>query len=172
MWLQNGAEIGVVGTEGGHTIVYGLGNSGWRTGRILAAETGPRAAEQGTIMDVAAGPDGLTLATAMVTPDGKRLDLITRDLISTGVGEVIASFDGQYDSASISWLNRATIALALRRHPEPPSEDGAKPEQSDDSGDADAVADAEESRRRIAIDRHHGREQRRTAQAVMRDVAA
>ena len=130
MWLQNGAEIGVIGTEGGHTIVYGLGGSGWRTGRILAAETGPRAAEQGTIVDVAASPDGLTLATAMVTPDGKRLDLITRDLISTGAGEVIASFDGRYDSVSISWLNRATIALALRRHPEPPSEER---EQSDDA---------------------------------------
>jgi hypothetical protein len=137
MWLQNGAEIGVVGTEGGHTIVYGLGGSGWRTGRILAAENGPRAAEEGTIVDVAASPDGLTLATAMVTADGKRLDLITRDLISTGAGAVIASFDGQYDFASISWLNRATIALALRRHPEPLQE--PKSEQDDDSEDAGGV---------------------------------
>jgi hypothetical protein len=137
MWLQNGAEIGVVGTEGGHTIMYGLGGTGWRTGRILAAETGPRAAEQGTIVDVAASPEGLTLATAMVSPDGKRLDLITRDLISTGAGEVIASFDGRYDSVSISWLNRATIALALRRHPEPSSEESAKSRQGDD--DADVV---------------------------------
>src|SRR5271168_2565082 len=134
MWLQNGAEIGVVGTEDGHTIVYGLGGPGWRTGRILAAENGPRAAEAGTIVDVAASPDGLMLATAMVTADGKRLDLITRDLISTGVGEVIASFDGQYDFASISWLNRATIALALRRHPEPLQE--PKSDTVDDSGDA------------------------------------
>jgi hypothetical protein len=132
MWLQNGAEIGVVGTEGGHTIVYGLGGTGWRTGRVLAAENGPRAAEQGTIVDVAASPDGLTLATAMVTPDGKRLDLITRDLISTGAGEAIASFDGRYDSVSIGWLNRATIALALRRHPETPSEERASREQTDD----------------------------------------
>ena len=137
MWLQNGAEIGVVGTEDGHTIVYGLGGPGWRTGRILAAENGPRAAEAGTIVDVAASSDGLTLATAMVTPDGKRLDLITRDLISTGAGEVIASFDGQYDFASISWLNRATIALALRRHPEPLQE--PKSDTGDDSGDAGAA---------------------------------
>ena len=122
MWLQNGAEIGVVGTEGKHTIVYGLGGPGWRTGRVLAAETGPRAAETGTIVDIAPSPDSLTLATAMVTPDGKRLDVITRDLIATGPGQVIASFDGPYDFASLSWLNRATIALALRRHPEPPDE--------------------------------------------------
>jgi hypothetical protein len=137
MWLQDGAEIGVVGTEGGHTIVYGLGGPAWRTGRVLAAETGPRAAEAGTIVDVAASPEGLTLATAMVTPDGKHLDVITRDLIATGAGNVIASFDGQYDSVSISWLNRATIALALRRHPEPPPENKPKPEQSDDSSEPD-----------------------------------
>jgi hypothetical protein len=133
MWLQNGAEIGVVGTEGQHTIVYGLGGPGWRTGRVLAAETGPRAAETGTLVDIAPSPDGLTLATAMVTPDGKRLDVISRDLIATGPGQVIASFDGPYDFASLSWLNRATIALALRRHPEPPDEAPPKSEKSDDS---------------------------------------
>jgi hypothetical protein len=138
MWLQDGAEIGVVGTEGGHTIVYGLGGPAWRTGRVLAAETGPRAAEAGTIVDVAASPEGLTLATAMVTPDGKHLDVITRDLIATGAGNVIASFDGQYDSISLSWLNRATIALALRRHPEPPPENEPKSEQRGDSGEPDA----------------------------------
>ncbi len=139
MWLQNGAEIGVVGTEGGHTIVYGLGGTAWRTGRILAAETGPRAAEAGTIVDVAASPDGLTLATAMVTPDGKRLDLIVRDLIATGPGQALASFDGRFDSVSVSWINRATIALALRRHPEPPAEDLPKTEQDDQSADANAA---------------------------------
>jgi hypothetical protein len=136
MWLQNGAEIGVVGTEGKHTIVYGLGGAGWRTGRVLAAETGPRAAETGTLVDIAPSPDGLTLATAMVTPDGKRLDVISRDLIATGPGQVIASFDGPYDFVSLSWLNGATIALALRRHPEAPDEAPPKSEKSDDS-DAD-----------------------------------
>ena len=44
IWMQNGEEIGVVGTQGGHTIMYGLGGAAWRTGRILAAETGPGAA--------------------------------------------------------------------------------------------------------------------------------
>lgn len=144
MWLENGAEIGVVGTEGGHTIVYGLGGPAWRTGRVLAAENGPRAAEAGTIMDVAASPDGLTLATAMVTPDRKHLDVITRDLIATGAGNVITTFDGQYDFVSLNWLNRATIALALRRHPEPPIENRPnpearkKPEQTDDRIEPDA----------------------------------
>jgi hypothetical protein len=119
IWLQQGEEIGVIGTQAGHTIMYGLGGAAWRTGRILAAETGPAAAEKGTIEDLAANPNGLTLATAMVAPDGNRVDVIIRDLIATGPGNVIASFNGRYDSISMSWLNNATIALALRRRPEP-----------------------------------------------------
>ncbi|MGA7870811.1 MAG: hypothetical protein WCA22_07915 [Candidatus Binatus sp.] len=125
IWLQNSAEIGVVGTQTGHTIMYGLSGAGWRTGRILAAETGPDAAEEGTIADVAASPNGLTLATAMVAPGGNRVDVIIRDLIASGAGNVLASFNGRFDSISMSWLNDATIALALRRHPEPPEESGA-----------------------------------------------
>jgi hypothetical protein len=128
MWMENGEEIGVVGTEGGHTIMYGLGGTAWRTGRILAAETGPAAAETGTIADLAVSPNGLTLATAMVAPGGDRVDLIIRDLIATGPGNVIANFNGRYDSISMSWLNDATIALALRQHPEPPEEPGASEE--------------------------------------------
>ncbi|HWN57727.1 MAG TPA: hypothetical protein VNO74_06480 [Methylomirabilota bacterium] len=143
IWLQNGAEIGVIGTDNGHTIVYGLGGAGWRTGRILAAETGPRAVEAGTIVDVAASPDGMTLATAMVTADGKRLDVITRDLIATGAGNVIVSFDGHYDSASMSWLNGSTIAVGLRRHPDPPPEAHLKSEQSQDQGEDSNELDTE-----------------------------
>src|SRR5208337_5476098 len=119
IWLEEGEEIGVVGTQAGHTIMYGLGGTGWRTGRILAVEAGPGAAEEGTIADLAASPNGLTLATAMIAPGGNRVDVIIRDLIATGAGNVIASFNGRYDSISMDWVNSATIALALRRHPEP-----------------------------------------------------
>lgn len=126
IWLQNGEEIGVVGTQDGHTIMYGLGGAKWRTGRILAAETGPAAAEEGTLADLAVSPNGLTLATAMVASGGDRVDVILRDLIASGAGSVIASFTGPYDSISMSWLNNSTIALALRRHPDEPGEAGAK----------------------------------------------
>src|SRR5271168_3985860 len=119
VWLEDGDEIGVIGTQSGHIVMYGLGGAGWRTGRILAAETGPGAAEEGSIADLAASPDGLTLATAIVVAGADRVDLVIRDLIATGPGNVLASFNGQFDSISISWLNNATIALALRRHPEP-----------------------------------------------------
>ncbi|MDO8434223.1 MAG: hypothetical protein Q7S58_17625 [Candidatus Binatus sp.] len=118
MWLENSAEIGVVGMQDGHTVVYGLGGPDWHAGRVLATEIGPSAAARGTIVDVAASPEGLTLATAIVAPDHKRVDVVIRDLIASGPGNVIASFDGRFDSISLSWLNSATIALALRKHPE------------------------------------------------------
>jgi len=128
IWMQNGEEIGVVGTQGGHTIMYGLGGAAWRTGRILAAETGAGAAEEGTIADLGVSPNGLTLATAIVAPGGDRVDVIVRDLIATGAGTAIASFNGRYDSVSMKWLNDATIALALRLHPAPPDESRASDE--------------------------------------------
>src|SRR5258707_5593267 len=128
MWMQNGEEIGVVGTQNGHTIMYGLGGAAWRTGRILAAETGPGAAEEGTIADVGVSPNGLTLATAMLPPGGDRVDVIVRDLIGTGAGSVIANFNGRYDSISMKWLNDATIALALRLRPKPPEESTTREE--------------------------------------------
>ena len=129
-----------IGTQRGHTIMYGLGGAAWRTGRILAAETGPDAAEEGTIADVGVSPNGLTLATAMVAPGGDRVDVIIRDLIATGPGNVIANFNGRFDSISMSWLNDATIALALRQHPEPPEESGVSqevPKSDPDQADAE-----------------------------------
>jgi len=121
MWLRGGAELGVVGSQNGHTVVYGLSGAGWKTGRVLAAETGPEAAVPGTIVDVAASPDGMTLAIAVASADGGHLDIVLRDLIATGKGRPIETFDGRFDSVSISWLNSATIAVGLRRHPEPPA---------------------------------------------------
>jgi hypothetical protein len=85
-------------------------------------------------------PNGLTLATTMVAPGGDRVDVIIRDLIATGPGNVIANFNGRYDSISMSWLNDATIALALRQHPEPPDEPGASqeaPKSDPDQADAE-----------------------------------
>ncbi|HKN13307.1 MAG TPA: hypothetical protein VJX68_08925 [Candidatus Binatus sp.] len=140
IWLQNGEEIGVVGTQAGHTIMYGLGGAGWRTGRVLVAETGPAAAEEGTLADLAVSPNGLTLATAMVAPGGDRVDVIIRDLIATGPGNAISDFNGRYDSISMSWLNDSTIALALRAHPEPPEESGVSdeaPKSDSDQPDAE-----------------------------------
>jgi hypothetical protein len=119
MWLQNGSEIGVVGTKQNHIEVLGFSGPGWRSSRVLAAETGSHAAEQGAIVDAAASPNGLTLATAVVPTGAARLDIVLRDLIATGAGHVVTRFHGRYDSVSMSWLNDSTVAIALRAHPEP-----------------------------------------------------
>lgn len=118
MWLQNGQEIGIVGKIGRDTVVLGYGGQKWQTSRVLAADTGQNAAEQGRIVDVAPSPDGMTLAVAEVIPGQNRLDVILRDLIAVGPGNPIASFDGEFDSATLAWLNTGTVALALRAHPE------------------------------------------------------
>ena len=144
----------------------------WRTGRILAAETGPAAAEEGTIADLAASPNGLTLATAMVAPGGNRVDVIIRDLIATGAGNVIASFNGRYDSISMNWLNNATIALALRRHPEPLENPASTTKRRSPIQTEPDAAAAAESRGWIAVDRRHWRQFRRTAEVLMPDVGA
>jgi hypothetical protein len=133
MWLQNGQEIGIVGKIGGGTVVLGYGGQNWQTNRVLAADTGSNAAEQGRIVDVAPSPDGMTLAIAEVIPGQNRLDVILRDLIAVGPGNPIASFDGEFDSATLAWLNNGTVALALRVHPEsspppaPPPGDESEP---------------------------------------------
>src|SRR5581483_6570124 len=97
MWLQNGTEIGIAGTLNGHVVVIGLSGQGWRNQRVIAAETGPDAAEPGSIVDAAASPNGMTFATAVAIPSEKRLDIVLRDLIATGPGHPITSFDGLYD---------------------------------------------------------------------------
>ncbi|HUO04784.1 MAG TPA: hypothetical protein VMU16_06255 [Candidatus Binataceae bacterium] len=129
MWVQNGEEIAVAGIQDGHSVVYGLSGAGWKTGRVLAAESGPAAAVPGSLVDAASSPDGFALATAVVSPDGNQLDIVVRDLIANGAGHSVAVFDGSFDSISIAWLNSATIAVALRRHPDStPNANGAGPD--------------------------------------------
>src|SRR5215469_753085 len=117
-WLQNGTEIAVTGTVGGHVTVIGLSGQGWRSQRILAAEIGPDAAEEGSIVDAAASPDGMTFATAVALPAERRLDIVLRDLIAAGPGHPITYFDGVYDLVSMHWLSNSTLAIALRPRPE------------------------------------------------------
>lgn len=133
MWLQSGTEIGVIGTVDGHVVVLGLSGQGWRNERIIAAETGPGAAEPGNIVDAAVSPDGMTFATAVAVPSEKRLDIVLRDLIASGPGHSITSFDGTYDLVSMHWLNNSTIAIALRPHPETASPPPPPPEAGNTS---------------------------------------
>jgi hypothetical protein len=117
MWLENGQEIGIVGIQNGQIVVLGFSGAGWQSMRVITAETGHETAEPGNIVDVQPSPDGLTLAYAVALPKQMRLDIILRDLIATGPGMPVASFDGLYDSATMHWLNGQSIAVALRLHP-------------------------------------------------------
>ncbi|MHB8381366.1 MAG: hypothetical protein ACYDC3_03355 [Candidatus Binataceae bacterium] len=131
LWLETGNEIATVGSFNGHVVVLGFGGAGWHTSRVLGAEVGDGAAEPGRIMDLAPSPDGMSIAFAVAVAGKNRLDIVIRDLIATGPGHPVASFDGVYDLASISWLNGATIAISLRPsaiQPAPP------PVTADNSG--------------------------------------
>jgi hypothetical protein len=129
MWLQNGTEIGVVGTEQSNVIVLGFSGPGWKNSRILAAAHGKGAAEEGRIVDLAASPNGITLASAVQVAGADRLDVILRDLIATGAGQPVTSFDGTYSLASMQWLNNGTIAMELRPKPEPAQPPTFNPEE-------------------------------------------
>ncbi|HVA79330.1 MAG TPA: hypothetical protein VNF29_00210 [Candidatus Binataceae bacterium] len=131
LWLQNGNEIGVVGSSGGHLVILGFSGPGWRNSRILAAETSAGSAEPGRILDLAVSPDTMTLAIAVAVAGQNRLDIVMRDLIATGPGRPITSFDGSYDMASLSWLNLNSIAISLAPSANQPV---IPPPAPDDSG--------------------------------------
>jgi hypothetical protein len=113
MWLQAGKEVAVAGTRAGHTMVMGYGGTGYRTARVIA-EDGGVGAPDGSIVDLAVSPDGMVLALAVNKAQNKRLDVVTRDVISEGAANPISSFDGEFESVSIGWLGQFVIPLALR----------------------------------------------------------
>ncbi len=130
MWLQNGTEIGVVGTEQSNVIVLGFSGPGWKHSRVLAAAQGKYAAELGRIVDLAPSPDGITLASAVQVAGKDRLDVVLRDLIATGAGQPVTSFDGTYNLASMQWLNNGTIAMELRPNSEPAQAPALNPQET------------------------------------------
>lgn len=114
LWLQGGAEIGVVGQADGKTVLLGFGGPNLLQHRIIAQDSG---APEGKIVDMAASPGGGELAIAIARPADNRLDLTLRDLTTAGAvgpGAVIAAVDGVFDFAQLTWIDRATLALALR----------------------------------------------------------
>jgi hypothetical protein len=113
MWLQQGSEIGVVGSMNGKTTLLGFGGPDFSTRTIEAQDFGP-AAPGGRIVDIAASPDGMELAVAVAEPTQNRLEVVLRDLISSGQGHPTATIDGDFEFAQIQWRDAATVALTLR----------------------------------------------------------
>jgi hypothetical protein len=114
MWFRQGLEVGVVGTVNGQSTILGLSGPGLTRGRVLAADNGP-AAPGGKIIDAAPNKDGSLLATLVAESATPRLDVFLRTLKDGDNGHAIASFDGNYDRASLAWLGRNLLAIVL--HP-------------------------------------------------------
>jgi hypothetical protein len=113
IWLQNGAQIAVVGTKAGRAFVVKFDAATLEKPQIVASDFGP-GAPGGSIVDVEASPDGMELAIAVAEPANNQLEIVLHDVVAQGEGSRIASFPGQFDSVSMSWLDGHTIALALR----------------------------------------------------------
>ena len=114
LWLQGGKEIALAGTLQGRTQVLGFSGGGYKHVRLIAADGGP-GAPHGTIVGLAASPDGLTLAVAEATPG--RIEIVLRYVISNGGQNSVASFDGNFHAVSLAWVARDTLAVGLAGEP-------------------------------------------------------
>lgn len=113
IWLQNGSQIALVGTKSNRTFVVAFDSATLQNPRVVATDFGP-ATPGGTIIGVAASPDGMTLAMAVAEPGNNQLELVLHDSITQGTGSRVASFPGQFNAVNMSWLDSNTIALAMR----------------------------------------------------------
>lgn len=119
LWLAQDLGIAVVGSLDGKTVVIGLGGAKLTALTTIASDFGP-GAPAGRILEAAASPDGMALATAVAEPFANRLNLMLIDFISGGERHSVASFDGDYRVGNMNWLDRNTIAIVIRRS-EPPT---------------------------------------------------
>jgi hypothetical protein len=127
MWLQHGMEIGVAGEVEGKTVVLGFSGAKLANRRVLAQDFGVAAAA-GVIVDLAASPDGTSLATAVSQPQNNRIVVFLRDLMSPSdaEGHALAFVDGSFALVHLTWLDSATLSLALRA-PAPNTQPNAEP---------------------------------------------
>jgi hypothetical protein len=114
LWLQGAKEIALAGTLQGRTEVLGFSGGGYKKVRLVAADGGP-GAPHGKIVGLAASPDGLTLAVAEAEPG--RVEIVLRYVISNGGQNSVASFEGNFHSASLDWLAPNTLAVSLAGEP-------------------------------------------------------
>jgi hypothetical protein len=112
LWLLGGSEIALLGTRGGKSVMLGFSGAGVSQQRVVLEDYGAGAAG-GQLLDVALSPDGHTLAAAVATAPGGRLEVNLADAASPGDAHSIASLEGDFDSAQLNWLGAAEIALAV-----------------------------------------------------------
>lgn len=109
LWLGGGSEFGVLGTRDGNGMMLGIGGVGLSSQRVVLEDDGDGAAER--LLDVAISRDGRRLATAMAAGSIDRLDINLADASNPDKSHRIASLDGQFDSAQLTWLTSGKLAL-------------------------------------------------------------
>jgi hypothetical protein len=113
LWLRGGTEVGVVGTRAGKGVMLGFSGAHLSRQRVVIEDYGA-GAPGGRLFDVAVSADGRTLATVFEAASRDRLDVNLIDASSPAEAHRIASLEGEFDSAQLTWLNSGNIALAAR----------------------------------------------------------
>jgi len=113
LWLRGGTEVGVIGTRAGKGMMLGFSGANLSRQRVVIEDYGV-GAPGGRLFDVAVSADGRTLATAVEAASRDHLDVNLIDASSPAEAHRIASLEGEFDSAQLTWLNSGDIALAAR----------------------------------------------------------
>jgi hypothetical protein len=113
LWLRGGSEVGLVGTRAGKGVMLGFSGVRLATQRVVIEDYGTGAPE-GRLLDVTTSPDGHTLATAVATASGDRLDVNLVDTSGPGNTLRVASLEAEFDSAQLTWLSSGNIALTAQ----------------------------------------------------------
>jgi hypothetical protein len=113
LWLHGGSEIGVIGTRANKGAMLGFSGPHLSQERIVIEDDG-RGAPGGRLLDAALSPDHHTLVTAVATAakDGLEINLI--DASGPGGALRIASLEGEFVFAQLTWLSTTQIALATQ----------------------------------------------------------
>ncbi len=119
MWLLRGSAIGVAGRIGDRATVVALSGDKLDTSRQIGHDFGPLASD-GRIIQIAASPDGAEIATLVAAANPNRLEVVIANVIAESKGAPIATFDGEFTLAALTWISNSTLALTLRAAPAPP----------------------------------------------------
>lgn len=119
MWLLRGSAIGVAGRIGDRATVVALSGDKLDTSRQIGHDFGPLASD-GRIIQITASPDGAEIATLVAAANPNRLEVVIANVIAESKGAPIATFDGEFTLAALTWISNSTLALTLRAAPAPP----------------------------------------------------
>jgi hypothetical protein len=125
LWLQGGNEVGVIGTNAGKGAMLGYSGAELSQRRVVLEDYGAGAAG-GRLLDATIAADGQTLATAIVTASGDRLEVNLVDLSRSGAVKLVGSLEGEFDSAQLTFLRSGNIALVAHAATNPADDTAPK----------------------------------------------